>query len=141
MIKSMKLNRLVLLVICFFCSVGVFAQKTSKEIAITRSKDFIIAIANCDVAKVKKLMTPEFYKKSFPYSDAKVKEKFLSIPLETRKNMIRRIQKEIVASAMMNRAGDCITVTLTNQVTDREMTLQLVDASGTGDWRIFDYWN
>lgn len=86
-------------------------------------------------------MTPEFYKKSFPYSDAKVKEKFLSIPLETRKNMIRRIQKEIVASAMMNRAGDCITVTLTNQVTDREMTLQLVDASGTGDWRIFDYWN
>ena len=135
------LKQLLLLILISFCSVGVSAQKTSKEIAITRSKELIIAIANCDVAKVKRLMTPDFYKKSFPYSDAKVKEKFLSIPLETRKKMIHRIQKETVGSAMMNRAGDCITVTLTNQVTKNEITLQLADESGTGDWRIFDCWD
>lgn len=47
------------ILICFTI-LGVNAQN-KREIAVTRAKDAFIATANGDVAKLKKLMTHDFY--------------------------------------------------------------------------------
>lgn len=118
----------------------VQAKSSDRGIAISRAKALFIATANGDVAKIKQLTTPEFYREKYPYSDARVRQMLLNVPADKRKNMIYQIQNQTTATASMNRAGDVITVTLTNKVTRKEFTVQMIDERGNGDWRVFDYW-
>lgn len=136
----MKLNRLLLLFLISLCSLSVSARKSSEEIAIARAKAVFIATANGDVAQLKRLMTPEFYEENYPYSDARVREILLSVPAAKRKSMIDNIQNKCKASTLINRAGDVITVILTNTVTNKEFTVQLLDEKGNNDWIVFNYW-
>lgn len=85
-------------------------------------------------------MTPEFYKENYPYSDSYVREMLLSVPIEKRKRMIDQIKNKSIPSTIINRAGDVITVTLTNKVTKKEITVQLIDENENGDWKVFNYW-
>jgi len=115
----MKINRLLLLILIVVCSFGVNAQTSSRDIAIARAKAVFVATANGDVNKLKQLMTPEFYKENYPDSDEKVREILLSVPFDKRKRMIDQIQNKCIPSTIMNRAGNVITVTLTNKVTKK----------------------
>lgn len=134
------MTRKLLFFIVLLTSFYVLAQNTSREIAIERAKTVFYATANGDVTKLKQLMTPEFYKENYPYSDAKVREILLSIPIKKRKRMIDQIKNKSIPSTIINRAGDVITVTLTNKVTKKEITVQLIDENENGDWKVFNYW-
>lgn len=115
------------------------SSQNQREVAIKRAKEAFIATANGDVAKLEKLLTPDFYSQYYPYSDAKVKEILLSVPYERRKLMIDQISYNTDVSTIVNRAGDVITVMFTNRTNHSIFTVQLLDEYGTGDWRIFDY--
>ena len=113
------------------------AQNSSRNIAISRAKAVFIATANGDVATLKQLMTPGFYKETYPYSDSYVREVLLSVPYQNRKKLIDHVQNQSVASTVINRAGDVITVTLTNKLSQKEFTVQLIDEHGNGNWKVF----
>lgn len=53
--------------------------------------------------------------------------------------MASQIVNQSEATTIMNRAGDVITVILTNKVTKKVFTIQLIDESETGDWKVFNY--
>ena len=136
----MKLRPLFICIAFAVISISASAQRSAKEIAVSRVKALFVATAKGDVAKLKSLVTPEFYAENFPYSDAQVREILLSAPYEKRMQMIDQIQNHSDAETIMNRAGDCITVTLINRVTKKEFTVQLTDVDGNGDWRVFSSW-
>lgn len=128
----------IMLILVF--STNINAQSSPRDVAIARAKAVFIATANGDVARLKQLMTPEFYKENYPYSDSYVREMLLSVPIEKRKRMIDQIKNKSIPSTIINRAGDVITVTLTNKVTKKEITVQLIDENENGDWKVFNYW-
>lgn len=130
----------MLLFLVLLTSFNVLAQTSSRDIAIERAKAVFVATANGDVASLKQLMTPEFYKENYPYSDARVREILLSVPIEKRKRAIDQIKNKSIPSTIINRAGDVITVTLTNKVTKKEITVQLIDENENGNWKVFNYW-
>lgn len=136
----MKIRFLLILIMVVLGSFRVYPQNYSRSIAIERAKAVFYATANGDVAKLKQLMTPEFYKENYPYSDAKVREILLSVPIDKRKRMIDHIKNNSIPSTIINRARDVITVTLTNKVTKKEITVQLIDENESGDWKVFNYW-
>lgn len=136
----MNMTRILVFFIVLLTSFNVLAQNSSRNVAIERAKAIFYATANGDVTKLKQLMTPDFYRKNYPYSDAKVREILLSIPIEKRKRLIDQIKNQSIPSTIINRAGDVITVFLTNKVTKKEITVQLVDENECGDWKVFNYW-
>lgn len=136
----MILKRLLISIILMIIPFGIEAQNSNRDIAISRAKAVFVATANGDVATLKQLMTPGFYKETYPYSDSYVREILLSVPYQNRKKLIDHVQNQSVASTVINRAGDVITVTLTNKLSHKEFTVQLVDEYGNGDWRVFDFW-
>lgn len=131
---------LILIIVALAFQISVVAQNSSHNVAITRAKALFVATANGDVAKLKQLMTPEFYKENYPYSDSRVRDLLLSVPVEKRERMIDQIQNKSLTSTIMNRAGDVITVTFTNKITKKEITVQLLDENENGDWKVFNYW-
>lgn len=133
------MKKIFVIFLLIFCAVGTFAQSSPKSIAISRAKELFIATANGDVAKIKRLTTSAFYKEKYPYSDAKVRELLLRVPYEKRKRMIDQIRNHSKASAIINRAGDVVTVTLKNDVTGKEFLIRLIDENGNGNWRVSDY--
>ena len=135
----MKLKKLLICLAVATISISASAQRTPKEIAISRAKAILIATANADVAKIKSLTTPEFYQEQFPFSDAKVRELLLSASEGDRENMIDQVQNHCDAEAVMNRAGDVITVTLINRINNNEFTVKLFNSDGNGNWLIFAY--
>lgn len=82
------------------------AQNSSRNIAISRAKAVFIATANGDVATLKQLMTPGFYKETYPYSDSYVREILLSVPYQNRKKLIDHVQNQSVASTVVHSAID-----------------------------------
>ncbi len=136
----MKSLRQTFLILTIILSLGVYAKVSSRDVAIARAKAVFIATANGDVAKLKQLMTPEFYRENYPYSDSQVREILLGVPAEKRKSLIHQIQNQCTPSTVKNRAGDVITVTLINKVTKKEITVQLIDEDETGNWKVFNYW-
>ncbi len=136
----MKIKKFLLFIALVIIPLYTYAQNSSRDVAISRAKAVFIATANGDVAKLKRLMTPEFYKENYPYSDSRVREILLGVPAEKRKRLINQIQNQSTPSTIMNRAGDVITVTLLNKVTKKEITVQLIDETESGDWKIFNYW-
>lgn len=133
------MKKIVIILIFLICAIGTYAQNSSTDIAISRAKELFIATANGDVARIKKLTMPEFYKQKYPYSDAKVRELLLSVSYEKRQKLIDQIKNHCKASALRNRAGDFITVTLENNVTGKEFTICLLDEEENGNWRIVSY--
>lgn len=107
--------------------------------AISRAKELFIATANGNVATIKKLTLPDFYKGKYPYSDARVRELHLSVPCEKRQRMIDQIKNHWKASTLMNRVGNVITVTLENQIIGKEIMIRLLDEEENGNWLVFDY--
>ncbi len=85
-----------------------------REAAIKIAKELFVATANGDVNRLKQLMTSDFYKQHYPYSDAKVREMLLSVPYARRQNMKDQILNHSDVSTVINRPGDVITVFLTN---------------------------
>lgn len=69
-----------------------------------------------------------------------VREILLSVPYQNRKKLIDHVQNQSVASTIINRAGDVITVILTNKLSQKEFTVQLNDEYGNGNWKVFAYW-
>ncbi len=127
---------IITLFISFF---NLSAQISSRDIAVSRAKEVFVATANGDVAKLKQLTTQDFYKENYPYSDSRVREILLSVPAEKRKRMINQIQNQCTATTRTNRTGDVITVTLTNKVTKKIFTVQLIK-DNKDNWKIFNYW-
>ena len=114
--------------------------KTNSRIAIERAKQIFYAVANGDVRKIRNLTTDDFYDDKFGmYSDDEVREILLNVPYERRQEMINQIQNDVVPEVIMNRAGDVMTVILTNNRTGKDFMVQFIDTDGYGDWRIFDY--
>lgn len=136
----MILKRLLISIMLLIISLGTEAQNSNRDLAISRAKAVFIATANGDVATLKQLMTPEFYKETYPYSDSYVREILLSVPYQNRKKLIDHVQNHSVASTVINRTGDVITVTLTNRLSQKEFTVQLIDEHGNGNWKVFAYW-
>lgn len=137
---NMKIRFLLVLIPVVLASFVTNAQNSHRDIAIERAKDVFYATANGDVAKLKQLMTPEFYKENYPYSDDKVREILLNVPLEKRERMIDQIKNMSKVSTIISHAGDIITVTLNNKVTNKGITVQLIDKNVSGDWKVFNYW-
>ncbi len=115
------------------------AVQNKYESAKMRAKELFIAIANADVVKLKKLLTTEYYRKVFPYEDNQLRKILLSVPIEKRQRMINQISNNTKLSTIPNRAGDVVTVILSNTVTCKEFTVQLIDEKGNEDWKIFNY--
>lgn len=114
-------------------------QSRNIAIAKKRAKEVFVATANGDIAKLKQLLTPEFYKRYYPYSDSKMREILLSVPYEQRQKMVDQALHHDEITAFTNRAGDVITVTFANKNNNKMFTMQLMDEYGNGDWRVFDY--
>lgn len=131
------MKKIIVILLTVICSLGAYSQNSSKNIAIANAKALFIATANGDVAKIKKLTTTDFYREKYPYSDAKVREILLSVPLEKRKKAINQVRTQTKASAIMNRAGDVITVILDNQVTGKSFTMRLIEENG--NWLVYEY--
>jgi hypothetical protein len=110
-----------------------------KAIAVKKAKAWFVAVANADIRKMKELLTPNFYSRSFPYDDNTIREILLSRPYQKRQEMIDQVMNHTTATTIMNRAGDAITVILDNNVTGKVFTIQLIDESGTGNWKICNY--
>lgn len=131
------MKKIIVILLTVICSLGAYPQNSSKNIAIANAKALFIATANGDVSKIKKLTTTDFYRDKYPYSDAKVREILLSVPLEKRKKAINQVRTQTKASAIMNRAGDVITVILDNQVTGKSFTMRLIEENG--NWLVYEY--
>ena len=131
------MKKIIVILLTVICSLGAYPQNSSKNIAIANAKALFIATANGDVAKIKKLTTTDFYREKYPYSDAKVREILLSVPLEKRKKAINQVRTQTKASAIMNRAGDVITVILDNQVIGKSFTMRLIEENG--NWLVYEY--
>lgn len=134
------MKRYLTILLMLICTLGTYSQTSAKNIAISRAKELMIATANGNVATIKRLTTPEFYKDKYPYSDATVRSMLLNVPYEKRQKMIDQVKNHCKATAIMNRAGDIITVSLANQITGKEFTIQLMDESGNGNWLVFEYY-
>lgn len=111
----------------------------SRKIAIKRAKELFIATANGDVVKLKQILTPDFYKRHYPYSDSKARDILLSVPYERRQKMIDNISNHSEVTTIVNRAGDVITVMFSNKSNNKIFTVQLFDEYGNDDWKIFEY--
>ena len=135
----MSLKSILFCLTLLIIPLGTEAQNSSRGIAVSRAKALFVATANGDVARLKQLMTPELYKETFPYSDSYVREILLSVPYQNRKKLIDHVQNQSVASTVINRAGDAITVTLTNKLSRKEFTVQLIDEYGNGNWKVSAY--
>lgn len=133
------MKKLTVMLILLICVVGTYAQSPRVNKAISRAKELFIATANGNVAAIKKLTLPDFYKEKYPYSDSKVRELLLSVPFEKRQRLIDQIKNHCKASTLMNRAGDVITVTLENHITGKEITIRLLDEEENGEWLVFEY--
>lgn len=133
------MKRLIVILFLSICALGIYAQKSSTDIAISRAKELIIATANGDISRIKKLTTPEFYKEQYPYSDAEIQGLLLSVPYEKRQKLIDHIRNHSKASALRNRAGDFITVIIENTITGKDFTIGMLDVEGNGDWRAISY--
>lgn len=121
-------------------SIGANAQKTSRDIAISRVKAVFDATAKGDVDRLKGLLTSELYQKTYPYSDSYVREMLLNVPADNRERLLCQIQDQCEISTIMNRAGDVMTVILTDKLTKKDLKIQLLDEYGDGNWRICNYW-
>ena len=131
------MKKIIVILLTVICSLGAYSQNSSKNIAIANAKALFIATANGDVAKIKKLTTTDFYREKYPYSDAKVREILLSVPLEKRKKAINQVRTQTKASAIMDRAGGVVTVILDNQVTGKSFTMLLIEENG--NWLVYEY--
>ena len=131
------MKKIIVILLTVICSLGAYPQNSAKNTAIANAKALFIAMANGDVTKIKELTTAEFYREKYPYSDAKVREILLSVPLVKRKKAINQVRTQTKASAIMNRAGDVITVILDNQVTGKSFTMRLVEENG--NWLVYEY--
>lgn len=135
------MKKLIIILLMLLFSIDTYSQKatTSRRIAIQRVEELFIATANGDVDKIKKLMTHDFYKIKYPYSDAAVRKILLDAPYEKRQKLIDHIKHHSRKKAYLNRAGDMITVYLSNLATGKEFTIQLIDENGNGNWLVCDY--
>ncbi len=135
--KILKALIFSLFVVASFC---VSAQNSSRGIAIARAEAVFIATANGDVAKLKQLMTPKFYKENYPYSDDEVRLMLLNVPLAKRMKLVDQIKNQSSVSTIMSRSGDVITVVFTNKNTDKDISVQLFDENEDENWKVFNYW-
>ena len=124
---------------CYNTQSSTTEVEQMKAIAVKKARALFVAVANADIRKMKELLTPDFYSQNFPYDDDRIREILLSRPYHKRQEMIDQVMNHTKATTIMNRAGDVITVTLDNNVTGKVFTIQLLDESGTGNWKIFNY--
>lgn len=70
----------------------------------------------------------------------KNRELLLEVPNCKREKLRNDIINNSLFTIIPNRAGDVITVISTNSRTNKDMTVQFIDETGDGDWRIFYYY-
>lgn len=116
-----------------------FGSNNANDIAVSRAKEVFIATSNGDVETLKRLLTPDFYRESYPFSDERTREILLEVPSSKRETLRNDILNNCTVTTIPNRAGDVITVIFTNNRTKKDFTVQLVDEEGNNDWKIFDY--
>ncbi len=133
------MKKLFTILLMLICTIGAYSQSPSKSLAVSRAKELVIATANGNVARIKQLTTPEFYKAKYPYPDATARELLLSAPYKKRQKLIDHIKNHCKSTTIINRAGDVITVIFDNQITGKEFTMRLLDEEGNGNWLVFDY--
>lgn len=118
---------------------GVFAASAAqRKLAISRVKEYAVALCEGNVAKLKRLTTYDYYRTLFPSSDAELKSYLLSVPYAKR---MREKDRKVIRSeysTFENRPGDVITVVVTDSITGEEDYYQLLDEYENGDWRIFN---
>lgn len=111
--------------------------QNNKNAVINVIKKLTRATANGDVSALKRLTTDDFFKEHYPYSDAQIRKLLLSVPQEKRKILIDHIENRSKFSVVFSRARDYATVIVTNQVSGKEMTYNLIYEDGY--WKICDY--
>ena len=102
-------------------------------------KQLHYATANGDVAKLKKLTTPEFYKKQYPLSDESLRKELLSVPYEKRQNLIKHIDEYSEFTVLFSNAGDYATVWADDTVTGKSIRFGLIYDFDAERWLICDY--
>ena len=113
-------------------------SRVSNDYVKNLIKKFVRAFANGDVATIKRLTTPEFYRNNFPgSSDAEVRQILLSAPLERRNKLINHIENYSDFTIIPNRAGDYITVYVDNRISKKTCTFGLFNDGNS--WRIDKY--
>ena len=107
----------------------------AKEVA----KSAFFAVANGDVATLKRSFTVDAYNAYFPYNDSYIRESLLSVPIERRRRLIEHAKKSEVTT-IPNNAGDVVTLIFTNTTTGKIFTMQLIDLQMNNDWKINEVW-
>lgn len=110
-----------------------------KDDVIKVIKELYYATANGDVAKIKKLTTPDFYKEQYPYSDEFLRKELLSVPYKRRQDLITHIDKNSDFTVVFSTPGDYATVWIDDRVTGKNMRYGLLYDFDDNCWRICDY--
>ena len=120
--------------------INVWKRKTRKtcDRCVAIAKKCFYAVANGDVSALKRLLTSECYNENFPYNDAYVRELLLGVPKSKRERLIDHVNRSEI-TAIPNRTGDVVTVIFTNTVTGKDFTVRLIDESGNGNWKIYEF--
>ncbi|MBQ3605078.1 MAG: hypothetical protein II990_02355 [Muribaculaceae bacterium] len=116
-----------------------YGSNNVNNIAVSRAKELAIAISNGDVETLKRLLSADFYRDEFPFSDERTREILLEVPASKRERLRNDIINNCSVTTIPNRAGDVITVIFTNNRTKKDFTVQLVDEEGNNDWRVFEF--
>lgn len=115
------------------------AQSQMTDLAVSRAKNFVVAMTNGDVSNMKRLSTPGFYRENFPYSDEEVRSRLLRVPVEKRQKLRNQIQNS-TESVEMDYGNNTMTIRLRSTETNKTMTFFMVDERNNNDWKISDYY-
>ena len=139
-IMKKTLLKHILISIILLCFIGCGSKRDENtERAADRAKAFFLGVYECDLEKIKANSTEDFYQKYCLYDDDTMMENLSSVPEERRKESIDQIKNHTTYEALMNSAGDVVTIVFHNKKTGKEITVQLVDPRGNGDWKVSDY--
>lgn len=111
-------------------------KESYNQCAVIAKKVFY-AVASGDVSILKRYLTTEFYRTSFPYSDVYIREMLLSVPKEKRDRLIDHVNRAEITT-IPNKVGDVVTVIFSNPFTGKDYTMQLIDEYENGDWKVFE---
>lgn len=102
------------------------------------AKNLFIAVANGDVAMLKRITTPKFYYDNFPSSDEETRSTLLSVPYHKRSTLVDHIRNHAITSAIHGHNKNSVKIIFTNTISNKEFSVWLIDENKNNNWKVYD---
>jgi len=106
--------------------------------AAKTAKNLFIAVANGDVAMLKRITTANFYYSNFPYGDERTKTDLLKMPYHRRAKLVDHIRNHASIDIVPTSERNIVTIIFTNTISKKEFYVILIDDNENNEWKVFD---